>query len=274
MNHNYEQLIKRTGDILVIFDTHEAFRVMKLTSLGSLQFLFTESKVYTNKLIFDLHTDASLSVINEYRKELTNILPGLLLKKAFTVDTKKTEITPSQDHYVIIDQRDPKLTIEVVFVYNHRKHILNPEFFAVKNELFEDLHIQSLSNLENYALYIKDVLMGKLDHEFLSYMIRTKKILPQQYPFVKKILLFNFSFDSSLTMDKISELINQVVEKEPHAKDLLKELTTYNEKEHEFIQHYTNGEIIPSLIYGDMIAEKLSNHPRVVSINKKLKGEL
>ena len=116
--------------------------------------------------------------------------------------------------------------------------------------------------------------MGKLDHEFLSYMIRTKKILPQQYPFVKKILLFNFSFDSSLTMDKISELINQVVEKEPHAKDLLKELTTYNEKEHEFIQHYTNGEIIPSLIYGDMIAEKLSKHPRVVSINKKTKGEL
>ena len=40
MNHNYEQLIKRTGDILVIFDTHEAFRVMKLTSLDSSVFIY------------------------------------------------------------------------------------------------------------------------------------------------------------------------------------------------------------------------------------------
>lgn len=268
----FEAQIKRAGEFIALLDTHEAFRVMKLTSLGSLQFLFMDAKVFVPTFRFDLHSDAALPIVNDYRRELTKILPGLLLKKHFTIDTKASQFTSSEDQYVIFDEKNKQFKLEVIFNYIDRKHVMNPEYFAVKNNLFEDIHLYSLSNLENFAIYIRDVIMQKQPDTLLNYLVVNKKILPQQYPFIKKMLLFYLSFTPSMTQEMIKFRVERTYQAEPQLKDFLLELTTFNEKEVEFITRYHQGQIVPSLIYGDMIAKNLENHPRVISMNKGQRG--
>lgn len=272
MQMKFEAQIKRAGDFIALLDTHEAFRVMKLTSIGALQFLYTDAKVFVPNLHFDLHSDATLPVINDYRRELTKILPGLLLKKQFTIDTKLSQFSSTEDQYVIYDEKNHQFKLEVVFNYVDRKHVMSPEYFAVKNNLFEDLHIYSLSNLENFALYIKDVMLQKQPGTLLNYLVTNKKILPQQYPFIRKILLFYLSFIPSMKQELINFRVERAYQSEPSLKDFLLELTTFNEKEVEFINRYHQGQIVPNLLYGDMIAKNLENHPRVISINKGNRG--
>src|SRR5690606_28495050 len=123
------------------------------------------------------------------------------------------------------------------FNYLNRVHVLNPEYFARKDSHFEDLHIYALSNLENYARYIVEFLEGKYGDKILNDLITNKKVLPQQYPFLRKIIAFYMSIS-----DNYKEIhLNQVDKR-------LQDLLFFNDKELKYLKDSQNGIFDLSLI--------------------------
>ncbi len=255
--------LKRIGDVLFAFDSEEIFGNLKLSGESALQFLLMDVGFLTSHLTFDLHTDLTLEEVNQLRKDISGLLPVVLMKKNFSIDVKKSVLTGGSDAYVIVDQVT-KDTYQLTFDYLNRRHILAPEYFARKDELFTDLHLNTLSTLENYGIYFSSLFYGNKNFASLKSIMYNHKILPQQYPFVRKIVAFYQGLHEESPNEKI---LFESVDVKYH--DFLKEISSFNEKETEFLSQFSQGNFEPSLLFGGMIGENLKKHPKALLLAKK-----
>ncbi|WP_025724877.1 hypothetical protein [Acholeplasma granularum] len=243
--------LHRLGDILYTFDTNELFSHYKLSGTSALQFLIFDIGFITNTLYFDLDSDAPIEAINEYRRSVNKELPLLLQKKNFTLDTKKTELKGYLDTYAFIDNHT-KEHFYIKFDYLNRVHILKPEYFARKDKDFEDLHIYSLSTLENYARYFVEYNEGMSDETILNYLMINKKILPQQYPFLKKITMFYLGMSTSKSnLERI------------YTNTYLKDILNFNDDELKYLRQIEENIFEPHLILPQTMANKVIKHPKI-----------
>jgi len=243
--------LKRLGEILYAMDTYDVFEFYKLTGASALQFLIFDLGFITEDLNFDLDTNLEISKVNEIRNLVNQVLPQLLQKKNFTIDVKHTKLTGKLDTYVIKDNQSNAI-YKLNFNYLNRVHILNPEYFARKDSHFEDLHIYALSNLENYARYIIEFLLGKYDDQILNDLLTNKKILPQQYPFLRKIIAFYLSINENYKHINFSQIDTR-----------LTDILAFNEKEHKYLEDSQSGIFDLSLILPPTMSDKLQNHPSI-----------
>lgn len=243
--------LKRLGEILYAMDTYDVFEFYKLTGASALQFLIFDIGFITEDLNFDLDTNLDVSKVNEIRNLVNQVLPQLLQKKNFTIDVKLTKLTGKLDTYVIKDNLSSDI-FKLNFNYLNRVHVLNPEYFARKDSHFEDLHIYALSNLENYARYIVEFLEGKYGDKILNDLITNKKVLPQQYPFLRKIIAFYMSISDNYKGINL----NQVDKR-------LQDLLFFNDKELKYLKDSQNGIFDLSLILPPTMSNKLQNHPSI-----------
>jgi len=243
--------LKRLSDILYAFDTYDVFEFYKLTGASALQFLIFEIGFLTDTLNFDLDTDLEISKVNEIRSLVNQLLPTLLQKKNFTIDLKQLKLTGRMDTYVIIDNQN-KMNFKLNFNYVNRVHILNPEYFARKDNLFEDLHIYALSNLENYARHIIEILENTYDYKILDFLLSNNKIRPQQYPFLRKLVAFYISI-SDLRQHFSVDILNHKLQ------DILK----FNADELKYLDYVKKGIYDLSLILPSTMQTKMEQHPLV-----------
>lgn len=243
--------LKRLGEILYAMDTYDVFEFYKLTGASALQFLIFDIGFITEDLNFDLDTNLEVRKVNELRNLVNQVLPQLLQKKNFTIDVKHTRLTGKLDTYVIKDNQSSEI-FKLNFNYLNRVHVLNPEYFARKDSHFEDLHIYALSNLENYARYIVEYLEKKYDDKILNDIITNKKILPQQYPFLRKIIAFYISISESHNNIDLNQLDTR-----------LKDILAFNEKELKYLEDSQKGIFDLSLILPQTMGDKLQNHPSI-----------
>lgn len=255
--------LKRVGDILFAFDSEEVFGNLKLSGESALQFLLMDVGLLTKHLTFDLHTDATLETVNQLRKDIAGLLPVILMKKNFSIDLKKSLLTGGLDDYYIIDQIN-KDVYRITFDYLNRKHILAPEYFARKDDVFMDLHLNTLSTLENYGIYLSTLFQGNKNFDALTSIISNKKILPQQYPFIRKIVAFYLGLNEEKPLTE--PLFDGIDVK---YNEFLKEISSFNEKETQFINQFKHGVYEPSLLFGGMIGENLQKHPKALVLAKR-----
>lgn len=250
---------KRLADIFIAFDKEDIVQNLKLTGLSALQYLIKESDDFTKKLYFNYDSKEDVKVVSELRKELSKQLPRILMKQSFSIDTKLTTFGPSFDNYVIKDLNS-SLQFEIYIDYLNRCHILKPEFFARKDEDFKDIHLNSLNMSENYAIYIVDYLFNKASNKCLKTIIDENKIIKQQIPFIKKMVTFYMSYVENITIDQ-TLLFN----------DLLKEVTSFNDQEINYLNHFKQGQYLPEMILPASMALNVKNHPKALLLQKKLK---
>ncbi len=243
--------LKRLGEILYAMDTYDVFEFYKLTGASALQFLIFDIGFITEDLNFDLDTNLDVGKVNQIRSLVNEVLPQLLQKKNFTIDVKQTKLTGKLDTYVIKDNQSSDI-FRLNFNYLNRIHILNPEYFARKDSHFEDLHIYALSNLENYARYIVEFLFGKYDDKILNDLLTNKKVLPQQYPFLRKIIAFYLSISDEYKNINFNQIDNR-----------LKEILAFNDKELKYLEDSQQGIFDLSLILPPAMGDKLQNHPSI-----------
>lgn len=243
--------LKRLGEVLYAFDTVEVFEYYKLSGASALQYIVFDLGFITNTLNFDLDTTLDISKVNELRQLVNQTLPKLLQSKNFTLDTKKSQLTGRVDSYVIMDNVT-KEVYQLNFNYLNRVHILKPEYFARIDKHFVDLHIYALSTLENYARYIVEYLEGVYDDKILEFMVAHRKVLPQQYPFMRKMVAFYLS---------ISDQFNDI---ELDIKNLrLIDILSWNENELKYFDLARNGQYDLKLILPETMANKMDSHPKL-----------
>ncbi len=246
---------KRIGDLLISLDEVEMLYDLKLTGESSLQFFHKELEYLTNVLKFDLHTTKSGTDLNELRKKITIVLPKLIQQRNFSIDYKKTKLTSETDHYIINDNQN-KFVVELIINYLNRSHILPPEYFARIDKVFFDLHINSLATIENYGRYFAEL---DKNFEILYYLVDNNKILPQQIPFIRKIMVFYIGvLKTNINFDKVIKNI-----KDDKYLKFLNELFTLNENEEEFLKLLNNNIFSPSLILPKTLVNNVLNHPRI-----------
>lgn len=250
--------LKRLGEILYAMDTYDVFEFYKLTGASALQFLIFDIGFITEDLNFDLDTNLDVAKVNQIRNLVNEVLPQLLQKKNFTIDVKHTKLTGKLDTYVIKDNQTNDI-FRLNFNYLNRVHILNPEYFARKDNHFEDLHIYALSNLENYARYIVELLLGSYDDKILDNLLTNKKILPQQYPFLRKIIAFYLSISEGYKNINFNHVDNR-----------LKEMLVFNDKELQYLEESQKGKFDLSLILPPTMSSKVENHPSIKMLRSAL----
>jgi len=255
--------LKRIGDIMYAFDSEEVFGNLKLKGESALQFLIKDIELVKPHLDFDFHSDLDINEVNKLRNQINENIAKVLLKKNFSVDLKKSQITGSKDTFYIIDQ-DNKQAITLSIDYLNRRHILAPEYFARKDEVFEDLHLNCLSTLENYGIYFLSLFQGNKDTTFLKAIIDNKKILPQQAPFIRKILTFYYALNDEVGLSDVVIRISA-----PQYQPFLVDLLNFNEKEILFLENFKKGIYEPGLILPGMLGENLVNHPKAKLITKR-----
>lgn len=244
---------KRLGDILIALDQVELLYDLKLVSDSSLQFFHQDLGFITNKLYFDLHTLKSGNDLNELRKKITLIIPKLLSQKNFKINYKKTKLTQTTDHYIIIDNEN-KNTYEIIIDYLNRYHILPPEYYARIDKVFIDLHVNSLATLENYGRYFAEITNNT---KTLKYLFDNKKILPQQIEFIKKIIVFYQTiFKIDFDLNNLKNLL------EPRYHQFIENLYSFDDSFLNFIDDYKKGIFNPELILPKTLAKNVLNHPR------------
>lgn len=243
--------LRRLGEIIQAFDAYDVFEFYKLSGASALQFLIFDIGFVTNELNFDLDTTMDVSKVNQIRNLVNKELPKILQKINFTMDVKKSKLTGKIDSYVLIDHLNKEI-YTLNFNYLNRVHILNPEYFARIDHHFDDLHINALSNLENYAKYIVEILEGRFDDKILNNILDSKKILPQQFPFVRKLVAFYISISDY--RDNID--LNAVDER-------LKDILSFNESEDKYLKESIEGLFNLSLILPATMATKMENHPKI-----------
>ncbi len=255
MNNN--QKLMRLGDIIYAFDSDESFSHLKLTGSSAFQFLIPNMTYVNTDLSFDLHSNLSISELNHLRSHIVSNLPKILQKKNFSLDLKKSKITTYEDMFVVKDDQY-KMNFTLRFDYLNRVHILNPEYYARKDEIFLDLHINALSMLENYARYFIEVMYDGMDTTILDEIIKAKKILPQQYPFIRKIMCFYESLQKDFKKHKL----------DPKYDELFNILTTYSANELEYIKAFEQGLYKPELLLGETLSKSIQKHPKALQIAK------
>ncbi|MBN3490269.1 hypothetical protein JV173_01955 [Acholeplasma equirhinis] len=254
--------LQRLGDILYAFDSEEVFGNLKLKGDSALQFLVKDINLQTVQLDFDFHSDVDINEVNNLRNKINELLPIILLKKNFAVDLKKSQITGSLDRFLVVDQTD-QTKFTLTFDYLNRRHILGPEYFARKDEMFTDLHLNCLSTLENYAIYFLSLFQGNKNTLYLKSIIDNQKIMPQQYPFIRKMIAFYYGLsDFGLSLDVLN-----FVDKKYHP--FLNEIINFNEKELQFISDFRKGIYDPTLILPGMLGTNLVNHPKAKLVAKR-----
>lgn len=253
---NLKRLI-RLGDILNQFDKHHLFQVLKLKGTSAIQMLFFNRNQNIKPFLeFDFHVTGIAENLNELRKRMIEDLPHLLTQKNFELLVKESKITATFDNYKVKDLLTNEV-YEIHIDYLNREHILKPEFYARKDDFFEDLHMHSLSLLENYGIFIVDYLLGKTDMNAIKFLIDENKILPQQYPFLRKIVLFYLVLEGYLDYEP-------TIKQEDSYQILLDALFEYNEKEISFIEGLKVLEVRTKDLFPGMIGEKLSKHPKLL----------
>ena len=246
-------IYKRLGDILIALDEVELLYDLKLVGDSSLQFFHQDLGYITNKLTFDLHTTKSGSDLNELRKKITLILPKLLSQKNFKINYKKTKLTQTSDHYIIIDNEN-KNTYEILIDYLNRYHILPPEYYARIDKVFIDLHVNSLATLENYGRYFAEITTNI---KTLKYLFDNNKILPQQINFIKKIIVFYQTiFKIDFKIDNLKKIL------EPKYHQFVNELYNFDDESKTFIDNFKNGSYNPELILPKTLANNVIDHSR------------
>lgn len=248
--------LKRLGDILQAFDAYDVFEYYKLNGASALQFLIIDLGFVTNELNFDLDTNLDIKKVNELRNIVNRELPKILQQKNFSLDVKHTQLTGKIDSYAIIDNTT-KQEYKLNFNYLNRVHVLNTEYFARKDKQFEDLHIYALSTLENYAKFFVEILEGKPFISVLDHVILSNKIMPQQYPFIKKMVLFYIA---------ISDMKQQINLDLMPLK--LKTLLNFNENDLSFLDKVNQGVLDLPMILPPTMASKLEHHPKVKLMRK------
>lgn len=250
-------ILVRLGDILSAFDSDNIFSHLKLKGRSSIQILFlTEKDEIKPELNFDFVHPGSVNDLNEIRKSIAKKIPDLLLPKNMSINAKKTKLTAYSDLYVINDQKS-KQTYEITIDYIYRKHILNPEYLARMDSLFKDIHVYSLSLLENYGLYIANFLLNKESDYILKYLVDNNKIMEQQIPFIRKIVLFYLSIETTNLNFKSYKLEQKYL-------DFLDRITNFSEQELKFFENLNLGIYDPSLLLPGTLAQKLVNHPKAL----------
>lgn|SRR5690554_1017094 len=248
--------LKRLGEVLYAFDTVDVFEYYKLSGASALQYIVFDLGFITNTLNFDLDTTLDVKKVNELRQLVNQTLPQLLQSKNFTLDTKNSKLTGKVDRYVIVDNTT-KNNYQLNFNYLNRVHILKPEYFARIDQHFVDLHIYALSTLENYARYIVEYLEGTYDDKILTYMLEHKKVLPQQYPFMRKMVAFYIS---------ISDDFNSI---ELDIKDSrLKDILTWSADELKYFDLARKGQYDLKLILPETMANKIDSHPKLKRLRR------
>lgn len=253
-----DKKIKRIGDIIYALDTDEIFSHLKLRGTSAFQFLIPEIGFLTNYLKFDLDSNETVDKINVIRNEVIKKIPLVLQKFNFSLDLKETKLTGVLDQFIVIDlTTKDKYILEID--YMNRTHLLNPEYFARKDATFYDLHINALSTLENYAIYFVELIKNETDYKVLDEIINANKILDQQIPLIKKMITFYLGVDAIYEPKKIS---NHGV--------LLEKLTDFNEPEVLFLNNLKNYSFEPTLIFGQMMSNRILNHPKIL---KRMKSK-
>lgn len=248
---------KRLADLFIAFDKEEVVEPLKLTGISALQYLILESSYFQNKLVFHYESKDDVKVVLEQRKNLMNKLPHILLKQNFSINNKKTVFGSSFDHYYIIDNKS-QTEFEIYIDYLNRNHILKSEFFARKDEYFKDIHINSLSMAENYAIYIVDYLLNNQSKDVLETIFNEEKIISQQIPFIRKIVAFY------IVLNENKDLNNKLL-----FNDTLKEVINFNEKEQLFISKFYSGVYEPELLFPPTLALNIKYHPKANLFAKK-----
>lgn len=255
---NESQKISRLGDIIYAFDKESIFSHLKLVGSSAFLFLIPGINYYKNELNFDLHTDQNIQGLNDLRKGIVDLLPKVLQTKNFSFDLKKSQMTLYHDKFIVKDNLSKENYI-INIDYLNRAHILNPEYFARKDDVFTDLHINALSMLENYARYFIEVLYQNENTTILDEIINKQKIMPQQYPFIRKMICFYSTIDSDLKQIKVDQ--NYI--------ELFSKLTDYTANELEFINKFNEGFYQPELLFGEILSKSIKRHPKALNSVKK-----
>ncbi len=113
-----------------------------------------------------------------------------------------------------------------------------------------------MATIENYGRYFAEL---DKNFEVLYYLVDNNKILPQQIPFIRKIMVFYIGvLKTNINFDKVIKNI-----KDDKYLKFLNELFTLNENEEEFLKLLNNNIFSPSLILPKTLVNNVLNHPRI-----------